>query len=174
MAVRPLIYRCYYRSYKTLNGGLALGTLAVHARARLLDVLGLKDPRVTDPEYDDSTPESMFLGENLVKQFEEIFASKTTDHWFKELRSHDIPCEPIRFVEEMADDEQVLANDYVIELDHHTGHKFRTSGPVLQFKNGMPDLKSSPALGQHTDEVLSDIGFSADEISELRESGSAS
>ena len=174
MAVRPLIYRCYYRSYKTLNGGLALGTLAVHARARLLDVFGLKDPRVTDPEYDDSTPESMLLGENLVKQFEEIFASKTTDHWFKELRSHDIPCEPIRFVEEMADDEQVLANDYVIELDHHTGHKFRTSGPVLQFKNGMPDLKSSPALGQHTDEVLSDIGFSADEISELRESGSAS
>ena len=173
MAVRPLIYRCYYRSYKTLDGGLALGTLAVHARARLLDVFGLEDPRVTDPDYDDSTPEAKVLGEKLVTKFEDIFASKTTDHWFKELRSHDIPCEPIRFVEEMADDEQVLANEYVIELDHHTGHKFRTSGPVLQFDDGMPELKSSPALGQHTDEVLGDIGFSEAEICELHRSGAA-
>ena len=172
MAVRPLIYRCYYRAYKTLDGGLALGTLAVHARARLLDVFGLEDPRVTDPSYDDSTPEAVQHGHDLVAKFEEIFASKTTDHWFEELRSHDIPCEPIRFIEEMVDDEQVLANDYVVELDHHTGHKVRTTGPVLQFGAGMPELKSSPSLGEHTDEVLGDIGFSADQIADLRSEGS--
>lgn len=174
MTVRPSIYRCYYRAYKTLDGGLTLGTLAVHARARLLAVFGLEDPRVTDPAYDDSTAEAQALGEELVAKFEEIFASKSTDHWFKELRSHDIPCEPIRFIEEMADDEQVLANDYVVELDHHTGQKIKSSGPVLQFGAGMPELKSSPALGQHTDEILSDIGLAAEEISELRESGSVS
>lgn len=172
--VRPQIYRCYYRAYKTLNGGLALGTLAVHARARLLDVFGLEDPRVTDPAYDDSTSEAKELGDRLVGQFEEIFASKTTEHWFEELRSHDIPCEPIRFVEEMADDEQVLANDYVVSVDHHTGHKVRTSGPILNFGAGMPDLTSSPSLGQHTDEILGDIGLSSEEIAELRDSGSVS
>ncbi len=170
-AVRPLIYRCYYRAYKTIDGGIALGTLAVHARIRLIDVLGLKDPRMTEPGYDDSTPEAQKMGLQLVEDFESIFASKTTDEWFTELRSHDIPCEPIRFVEEMVDDEQVLANDYVVELDHHTGHKIRTSGPILQFGAGMPELKSSPALGQHTDEVLSDIGYSGDEISSLRSDG---
>ncbi|NQW20706.1 MAG: CoA transferase [Chloroflexi bacterium] len=172
MAVRPVIYRCYYRAYKTLDGGITLGTLAVHARARLLDVFDLKDPRVTDPNYDDSTSEAVQLGLDLADKFEAIFASKSTQHWFTELRSHDIPCEPIRFVEEMVDDAQVLANDYVVELNHHTGHKIRTSGPILTFGAGMPELKSSPSLGQHTDEILADIGFTDGEISELRGQGS--
>ena len=171
-AVRPPTYRCYYRAYKTLDNGITLGTLAFHARIRLLDVLGLKDPRMTDPNYDDSTTEAHEMGMQLVEDFERIFASKTTDEWFKELRSHDIPCEPVRFVEEMVDDEQVLANDYVIEVDHHTGHKIRTSGPILQFSGGMIEPKSSPSLGQHTDEVLGDIGYSSDDISELRDNGS--
>ena len=74
----------------------------------------------------------------------------------------------------MVDDEQVLANDYVVELDHHTGHKIKTSGPILQFGAGMPELKSSPSLGQHTDEILDDIGLSSEEIFELRSSGSVS
>ncbi len=169
--LRPLIYRCYYRAYRTLDGGLTLGTLAVHARKRLLDVFGLQDPRVTDPEYDDSTPEAKRLGEHLVAEFEEIFAGNTTGFWFKELRAHDIPCEPIRYVEEMIEDEQVLANKYVIELDHHTGHKIRTSGPVLRFEGGMPEEVSSPALGEHTDEVLADIGYPPDEVAKLRSQG---
>ena len=171
-SIRPAIYHCYYRSYKTLDGGLTLGTLAVHARARLLDVFELKDPRVTDPDYDHTTPQAEKLGYQLVEDFERIFASNTTAHWYNELRSHDIPCEPIRFVEEMVDDEQVLANDYVIELEHHTGHKIRTSGPILQFSDGMPEMVSSPALGQDTDRILSDVGYSPDEISSLRKNGS--
>ena len=68
----------------------------------------------------------------------------------------------------------MVANDYVVELDHHTGHKVKTSGPVLQFGAGMPELKSSPSLGQHTDEILDDIGLTAEDISELRHSGSVS
>lgn len=167
MAVRPIVYHCYYRSYKTLNGGLTLGTLAIHARKRLLNIFGLEDPRITDPDYDASTPAAIERGERLVKEFESIFSGKTTEHWFKELRSHDIPCEPVRFVEEMNNDEQVLANKYVIELDHHTGHKIRTSGPILTFEDGMPEMVSSPALGQHTSEVLSGLGYAASEIAEL-------
>ena len=169
--VRPLIYRCYYRAYRTLDGGLTLGTLAVHARARLLKVFGLDDPRVTDPDYDQSTPEATELGLRLVAEFERIFASKTTDYWFKELRSHDIPCDPIRFVEEMVNDEQALANDYVVQVEHHTGHRISTSGPILTFGDGMPVLASSPSLGQHTDEVLEDIGFSPDAVKNLHNEG---
>ncbi|MCH2529646.1 MAG: CoA transferase [Dehalococcoidia bacterium] len=171
-AVRPSVYHCYYRAYKTLNGGLALGTLAVHARKRLLDVLGLKDPRVTNPDYDDTTSDAISESKRLVSKFEQIFASKSTQYWFKKLRSHDIPCEPIRYVEEMIDDEQVLANKYVIEMNHHTGKKIRTSGPVVRFGDGMPEEIPSPALGQHTNDILVDVGFSKDQITKLHSDGS--
>jgi formyl-CoA transferase len=70
-------------------------------------------------------------------------------------------------VEEMIDDEQVLANKYVIEMNHHTGEKIRTSGPVVRFGDGMPEEIPSPALGQHTDDILMDVGFSKDQITKL-------
>ena len=137
-----------------------------------MDVLGLKDPRVTNPDYDDTTSDAISESKRLVSKFEQIFASKSTQYWFKKLRSHDIPCEPIRYVEEMIDDEQVLANKYVIEMNHHTGKKIRTSGPVVRFGDRMPEEIPSPALGQHTDDILVDVGFSKDQITKLHSDGS--
>lgn len=157
--VRPLEYYCYYRAYRTKDGGLALGTLAVHARLRLLDALGLKDPRFQDPSFDPSAPEAEAIGLELIEKMEEIFATRTTDDWFKYLRDRDIPCEPVRFIEELVNDEQALANSYVIELDHPAGFSYRSSGPIVQFENGMPEMRSSPALGQHTAEILREVGL---------------
>lgn len=157
--VRPLEYYCYYRAYRTKDGGLALGTLAVHARLRLLDALDLKDPRFQDPSFDTSSPEADEIGRELIRQMEAIFAERTTDDWFSYLRDRDIPCEPVRFIEEVVTDEQVLANSYVIELEHPAGFTYRSSGPIVQFENGMPEMRSSPALGQHTADVLRDVGL---------------
>ena len=162
--VRPLEYYCYYRAYRTKDGGLALGTLAVHARLRLLECLGLQDPRFQDPDFDHASPEAETVGRHLITQMEERFAEKTTDEWFKYLREHDIPCEPVRFIEELVDDEQALANSYVIELTHSKGFTYRSSGPVVQFENGMPDLRPSPALGEHTLEVLREVGLSESDL----------
>lgn len=162
--VRPLEYYCYYRAYRTKDGGLALGTLAVHARLRLLKCLKLEDPRFQDPSFDHASPEAESLGRKLIEQMEEKFAERTTDEWFDYLRNHDIPCEPVRFIEELLTDEQALANSYVIELKHSKGFTYRSAGPVVQFENGMPDLKPSPALGEHTAEVLADVGLSESDL----------
>ena len=51
-----------------------------------------------------------------------------------------------------------------IELEHHTGHRYRTSGPILNFTAGMPDLKASPALGQHNYEIPRKAGLTDQEI----------
>ncbi len=157
--VRPLEYYCYYRAYRTKDGGLALGTLAIHARLRLLDALGLKDPRFQDPDFDTSSPEADGIGKELIEKMESIFAERTTDDWFTYLRDRDIPCEPVRFIEEVVTDEQVLANSYVIELEHPAGFTYRSSGPIVQFENGMPEMRPSPALGQHTAEILREVGL---------------
>ena len=158
--VRPLEYRCYYRAYRTKDGGLALGTLAVHARLRLLDALGLKDPRFQDPSFEVASPEAERVGRDLIDKMEAIFAERTTAEWFKFLRDRDIPCEPVRFIEEILDDEQALANSYVIELQHPAGFSYKSSGPIVEFGNGMPDMRPSPMLGEHTAEILREVGMS--------------
>ena len=165
--VRPSIYRCYYRAYRTKDGGLCLGTLDWAARARLLKHLGLEDPRVTDPDFDYNTPDADRLAEDMVATFERIFASRPTAEWVAELNAADIPCGPVRFAEDLVWDEQAIANNYIIELEHHTGHRYRTSGPVLNFTAGMPSPEPSPSLGQHTEEVLRAAGLSAGEIAEV-------
>ena len=157
---RPLEYRCYYRAFRTKNGGLALGTLAVPARRRLLDYLGLKDPRIQDPSFDLASPEAEVVGRRLIGEIEARFAERTTAEWFRDLRAEDIPCEPVRFIEELVNDEQALANSYVIELKHDAGFTYRSSGPVVRFENGMPEMRPSPALGQHTAELLHEVGLS--------------
>ncbi len=162
--VRPLEYYCYYRAYRTKDGGLALGTLAVHARLRLLDCLGLEDPRFQDPSFDPASPEAETVGRELISRMEKKFSERTTDEWFKYLRDHDVPCEPVRFIEELIDDEQALANSYVIELTHAKGFTYRSSGPVVQFENGMPDIRPAPALGEHTAEVLRDVGLTESDL----------
>jgi crotonobetainyl-CoA:carnitine CoA-transferase CaiB-like acyl-CoA transferase len=157
--LRPLEYRCYYRAFRTKDGGLALGTLAKHARLRLLDFLGLKDPRMQDPGFDVASPEAEKIGRALVDQFEAKFAERTTAEWFRDLRANDIPCEPVRFIEELITDEQALANSYVIELKHPAGFTYRTSGPVVQFSTGMPEMRPSPELGEHTADVFRELGI---------------
>jgi crotonobetainyl-CoA:carnitine CoA-transferase CaiB-like acyl-CoA transferase len=169
--VRPLEYRCYYRAYRTKDGGLALGTLAFPARRRLLEFLGMQDPRVQDPGADSSSPELQELGRRLITEIENVFSTRTTAEWFKELRERDIPCEPVRFIEELVDDEQALANSYVIEVAHPAGVTYRTSGPVVRFDGGMPEIKPSPLLGQHTGEVLKSAGYSDADVAELAAAG---
>ena len=165
--VRPSVYRCYYRAYKTKDGGLCLGTLDLRARARLLEHLGLEDPRVTDPDYVDEGSDADEFAREMITTFERIFETKTTQQWFDELRAADIPCDPIRFSEEVIFDDQADANGYLRDYDHHTGHRYRTSGPVLNFAAGMPQPKPSPALGADTVDVLREAGLSEGEIALL-------
>ena len=113
-----------------------------------------------DPTFDVASPEAERIGRDLVEQFEAKFSERTTEEWFRDLRANDIPCEPVRFIEELITDEQALANSYVIELKHPAGFTYRTSGPVVQFSNGMPEMRPSPALGEHTAEVFRELGIS--------------
>jgi crotonobetainyl-CoA:carnitine CoA-transferase CaiB-like acyl-CoA transferase len=171
--VRAPIYRTYYRAYRTKDGALCLGTLAVPARLRLLEYFGMHDPRVQQPGFDESSEEGRRVAAAVQAEFERRFAEHTTEHWFRELRSRDIPCEPVRFIEEMPDDEQALANGYVIALDHPAGFTFTSPGPVIQFSGGMPEMRPPPALGQHTRDVLAEAGYSKSEIESLIRSGAA-
>jgi formyl-CoA transferase len=167
------VYRAYYRAYRTLDGAIALGALAHPTRIRLLRLLVLDDPRLTEPGYDAESQEAMQRASQLVSDLESRFALHTTSEWEQRLRSHDIPCEPVRWVEEMVDDEQSKANGYIASLSHPAGFTYRTSGPLLRFDGQQTTPQSSPGLGAHTREVLADLGYEPSEVDQLVSSGAA-
>ena len=161
----------YYRAYIAQDGALAVGCLSDPLRRRLLDVLGLTDIRF-EPGYDPTTPEALTFDRELAQQAEKVFQGNSVDHWLEILEDKGIPAGPVRFVEELVDDPQVLANGLPIEVAHRDAGTIKMVGPLAQFSDSSPPvLTASPALGEHTLEILSELGYSPEDVERWRSAG---
>ncbi len=159
----------YYRPYKTKDSYLVVGCLGPGPRARFREALGVSDPRY-EPGFDPSRLAE--VGAELVRICEEKFLERTNDEWLAHLEQFDIACGPVRFVEELFDDPQVVANGYIQEYDHTLLGTIRGPAPVVQMSATPTRIqRASPALGEHTDEVLREAGFSDGEIERFRAEG---
>ena len=97
---------------------------------------------------------------------------KTTDEWLSVFDAAGVPAAPVRAVSELFDDPQVRANDLVVDFHHPAAGAVSMIGPVIQMaKTPSAVLRPPPTLGQHNEEVLAEIGYSAEEIVKLRETG---
>ena len=91
------------------------------------------------------------------------------------LNKYDIPCGPILSLKEIAEDESLRKTGTVVEVDHPTRGKYLTVGNPIKLSDSISDVKRSPLLGEHTDEILSDVlGFKANEIAEIKAAGALS
>jgi formyl-CoA transferase len=172
--VRPVVGNIYYRCYRTADGFIAVGCLSTPLRRKLLAAIGLEDWRVgRKPEDVDPTrPEVQEHGKRLVAQAEAIFATKGNDEWLRILDAGGVPAGPVRFTEELLEDPQVLENQFVTNVDHPLLGPVRMASPLIQMtETPLQAQGASPTLGQHNEEVLSDLGYSDVEITELREQG---
>jgi formyl-CoA transferase len=172
--VRPVVGNIYYRCYRTRDGFVAVGCLSTPLRKKLLGAIGMEDWRIgkRPEDVDPSKPEVKAYGDELVKQAEAIFAAKTTDEWLAALDRAGVPCGPVRFTEELLEDEQVLENDFITSVDHPLLGPVRMPGPMIQMsETPLRPQGSSPTLGQHTDDVLRELGYDDARIAALREAG---
>ena len=161
----------YYRTYKTRDGVLAVGCLSDALSLKLLSLLGLRDTRF-DPGYRADSPEALASGERLTAEAERLFEERTTAEWLAMLDEAGLPSGPVRFTEELLEDEQVIANEMVVELEHQLAGKLRMAGPLVKMSETPLEARSaSPSLGQHTDEILKGLGYSPEQIRRLRELG---
>ena len=133
----------------------------------LAKVIGHAD-WLDDPEW--STPEARLP--NLEKVFEEIekwTMTKTKFEVMDILNPLNVPCGPILSMRELSEESSLKATGTIVEVDHPERGKYITVGNPIKLSDSSSDVKRSPLLGEHTDEILAEIGLSDREISAAKE-----
>ena len=132
--------------------------------ANLCRALGRED--FIPHEYDSSKRAE------IARVFTEKFKTKTRDEWFAILSKSDICAGRMLTLDEVPGDPQVRAREMIVEVEGPGGQKIKQVGVSMKFSDTPGSIRSlAPQLGQHTNEILSALGYGKDELDRWREAG---
>ena len=159
-----------YQSFNSSNGQFIIGCANQGLWERMARAIG-QDAMLEDPRYSTNTGRVEHRAE-CVGELNMIFATNTTDHWVELIVKAGVPCGPINTVSDVVSNPQVLARNMIAEVDH-------PKVPNLKFPNSPLKLTDSPAtirrvppmLGQHNEEILGEVGYSAEKFADLKKRG---
>ena len=136
----------------------------------ICDVIGESGWK-TDPNY--ATPKARLPRLNeIFGRIERWTMTKTKFEAMKILNEFDIPCGPILSMKELAEDQSLRATGTVVEVDHPKRGKYLSVGNPIKLSASPTEVKRSPLLGEHTDEILSQVlKYSAEEVAAIKASG---
>lgn len=156
--------------YETKDGKkLSIGAMEDHFWQKLCQVLGrqewLKDSRfATHPLRSKNYRE-------ILPGLKQAFLTKDREEWLNLLNENDVPCAPVYLPQEVENDPQIRFREMIREVVGPKGKMKQVAFPAKFSAQPIMTMTAPPALGEHTDSLLSELGFSPEELSSLRQQG---
>jgi len=137
------------------------------ALTRALDrAAWLDDPRFKTPAL-----RQKHINERLA-MIQQVLLTRPAAEWLERLTAEGVPCAPVLSRSRMIQHPQVVANGIVVETEHHQAGRLRQARPAARFTATPTGIRrGGPALGEHTAEILAELGYSDAEIAALRPTG---
>jgi crotonobetainyl-CoA:carnitine CoA-transferase CaiB-like acyl-CoA transferase len=159
-----------YQAVQTQDGWINIGAANQANWKRLVEVIE-KPEIANDPRFADNAARMKNLPA-LIDILTERFRARTTSDWLARLEAAGVPAGPVLSIGEMLTDPQVLAREMVVEVEHSRLGPMKTLGPPVKFSETPNRVRrGAPQLGQHTQEVLKEYGYSEAEIKQLVDRG---
>ncbi len=137
---------------------------------RLCKVIG--KPELAEDNRFKTNPERLKHRGILIPILAKIFAEKERDYWINLLKSENIPSGPVRNVKEAFDDPYVKERHFIEEILHPTAKRIKLfRNPIHMDKDTFPIYRHPPLLGEHTEEVLKELGYSNMDIQTFKKRG---
>jgi formyl-CoA transferase len=156
-----------YQAVRCSDGYITIGASNDRTFRRLCGVLGHSE-WADDPAFV-TNPNRVANRAMLAERIETVTSKRPCAHWLAAFDANDVPCGPINNYSEVFSDAQVVDRELVVQVQHPTLGSIRALGSPIKMSATPADVRrSAPRLGEHTEEVLREAGFSLDEIRRLR------
>lgn len=156
--------------FETTDGHITVSTMSDDQWAGACRAFD-REEWIDDPRFN-STAKRFENIKIRLEKMAKILAEKDSAHWLKILDGHGVPCAPILSRYEMLQHEQILVNDVVKTYEHPYLGEVRQPRPAARL-TGMSESPQpiAPALGEHNDEIMKELGFTPEQIAGLKTNG---
>jgi crotonobetainyl-CoA:carnitine CoA-transferase CaiB-like acyl-CoA transferase len=155
-----------YQAFPTSDGWITVGAANQANWLRLIEVIEALE-LTGDPRFKENADRMDHLDE-LTEVLQPYFRRRTSADWLSRFEKAGLPAGPIYNMKEVLENEQTRARNMLTEVSHQTLGNTQTLGAPVKFSRTPAEVRrGAPVLGQHSREILAEIGFGAEEIANM-------